>query len=261
GSSWIEVPYTSQLNIIGDKTISAWIYISTSDNASLPLYPTIVSKSNTTGYYPTYAMQLLTSSGYGSNQYKYCFFYGDGTNNYECDSKQLYTNYLNQWVCVVGTYNTATGESKIYFDGVLSDSLIVGPKVTSNSIYNDLYIGAAGTMSNCFFVGKIDEVAIYSRVLNNTEVVELCNESVGIKETKVNNNEILLYPNPAFNNLTIECQQKSTIEILNIQGQTILQQQLQQGKTDIDISSLAKGVYILRLYSNEKTVVTRIVKE
>jgi hypothetical protein len=70
-----------------------------------------------------------------------------------------------------------------------------------------------------------------------------------------------VYPNPATNNMIIESSQQATMEILNIQGQTILQQQLQQGKTDIDISGLAKGVYILRMCSNDKTEVTRFVKE
>ena len=50
-----------------------------------------------------------------------------------------------------------------------------------------------------------------------------------------------IYPNPAINNLMIVSPQSAIIEIINIQGQTILQQQLQQGKTDIDISGLAKG--------------------
>ena len=79
----------------------------------------------------------------------------------------------------------------------------------------------------------------------------------------LNNNtgNITVYPNPTNDKLTIEFLQKSTMEILNIQGQTILQQQLQQGKTAIDISGIAKGVYILRLCSNDKTVVTKIVKE
>jgi hypothetical protein len=83
---------------------------------------------------------------------------------------------------------------------------------------------------------------------------------VGISEIKNLNSELLFYPNPATNNITIESLHKAIIEILNIQGQTI-SQQLKQGKTDIDISSLAKGVYILRLLSNDKTVVARIVKE
>jgi hypothetical protein len=72
---------------------------------------------------------------------------------------------------------------------------------------------------------------------------------------------ISIYPDPATNYFTIKSLQRSEIEILNIQGQTILQQQIQQGKTTIDISGFAKGVYILRLSSNDKTEVTRIVKE
>jgi hypothetical protein len=75
------------------------------------------------------------------------------------------------------------------------------------------------------------------------------------------NTSISVYPNPAKNYLTFETLQKSTIEILNLQGQTILQRQLQQGSTNIDISGLAKGLYILRLNSNNKTEVTRFVKE
>jgi len=77
----------------------------------------------------------------------------------------------------------------------------------------------------------------------------------------LSNSDIKIYPNPTTNYLTIETSLKSSIEILNIQGQTIMQQQLQQEKTDVDISELAKGVYILRLHSNEKTAVTKIVKE
>jgi len=75
------------------------------------------------------------------------------------------------------------------------------------------------------------------------------------------NNGLTVYPNPAINNITIETLQKSIMEILNIQGQSILQQQIQQGKTDVDISGLAKGVYILRLNNNDKAAVTKIVKE
>jgi len=53
----------------------------------------------------------------------------------------------------------------------------------------------------------------------------------------------------------------SVIFIYNLQGQILLQQQMQQGKTDIDISELAKGVYIVRLYSNARVEAGRIIKE
>jgi len=75
------------------------------------------------------------------------------------------------------------------------------------------------------------------------------------------NDDIMVYPNPANNNINILSHQQSTLEILNIQGQTVLQEQILQEKTNIDISGFAKGIYILRLYSNDKTAVIKIVKE
>jgi hypothetical protein len=83
----------------------------------------------------------------------------------------------------------------------------------------------------------------------------------GIAEINNNACNITVYPNPVTDNLTIESPQSAVIEITNIQGQAIQQLQIKQGKTGINISDLAKGVYILRLNSNDKTAVTRIVKE
>ena len=82
----------------------------------------------------------------------------------------------------------------------------------------------------------------------------------GIDEIKIDG-KYNIYPNPATNNITVETLQKSTLEILNMQGQTILRQSLLQGKTDIVINGLAKGLYILRLNSNDKIEVTKILKE
>ncbi|MGD0711818.1 MAG: T9SS type A sorting domain-containing protein [Bacteroidales bacterium] len=92
--------------------------------------------------------------------------------------------------------------------------------------------------------------------------------SAGIAGMSAVSAEINVYPIPASNAITIDFPkaaggslQEAVIEITNIQGQTILQQPIQQGKTNIYIGTLAKGVYILRLLSNDKTEVTRIVKE
>jgi len=95
----------------------------------------------------------------------------------------------------------------------------------------------------------------------NTTINYCDQEAIGVNEIQNKKDIIRIFPNPAIDNITIETHQKSTMEILNIQGQTILQQQIQQGKTNIDISGLAKGVYILRLNNNDKTAVTKIVKE
>ena len=83
----------------------------------------------------------------------------------------------------------------------------------------------------------------------------------GIEESNTDKDIFRVYPDPASDNLTVEAPELSTMEILNIQGQKILQQSLQQGKTNIDISLIANGIYILRLSNNSRTDVTKFVKE
>jgi uncharacterized repeat protein (TIGR03803 family) len=75
------------------------------------------------------------------------------------------------------------------------------------------------------------------------------------------NNNVAVFPNPACNNITITIEQKSTIEISNIQGQIVLQQQLQQGETNINICGLVKGVYFLHLNNDKTNKVIKIIKE
>ena len=87
-----------------------------------------------------------------------------------------------------------------------------------------------------------------------------CNSTYSIMERN-NTHVISIFPNPTTDNITIIIPKNATMYILNIQGQIIMQQQIQQGKTNIDVSRLAKGVYILKSSNNESTEVMRFVKE
>ncbi len=85
----------------------------------------------------------------------------------------------------------------------------------------------------------------------------------------LSNNEIsyqeklLLYPNPANDNLTLEAEflnhQDNEVTIYNLVGQKVLSQNMQtrSGKIQIDIQSLTNGVYSLRVGSS----VQRFLKE
>ena len=75
---------------------------------------------------------------------------------------------------------------------------------------------------------------------------------------------ISLYPNPVSNQITIEnpLQTKDAIiSIYNVQGQLLLQQKMEQEKTEINVGSFAKGIYIVKLNNDENIAVTRFVKE
>ena len=126
-----------------------------------------------------------------------------------------------------------------------------------HTLFNPFLLGIVNSQDDEFLCFTQNDTLKYVRPEFNT-----CDYTgVGIHGYNVNHTAVEIFPNPVINNITIEALQKSTMEILNIQGQTIIQQTVPQGKTDINISGLAKGVYIVRLCSNDKTEVARIVKE
>ena len=76
----------------------------------------------------------------------------------------------------------------------------------------------------------------------------------------------LIYPNPSTGNLTVEISKSflsvnSIITIYSMQGQQLMQQQVWQAKTTLDISSYAKGMYILKISNAASTQVKRFMKE
>ena len=78
------------------------------------------------------------------------------------------------------------------------------------------------------------------------------------------NGNIHLYPNPANNILTIEDTspgKEKVVSIFNIHGQLLMNQTLNQAKTIIDISDLAKGIYFLKLNTDKGGDAKTFLKE
>ncbi len=72
---------------------------------------------------------------------------------------------------------------------------------------------------------------------------------------------ILIYPNPATDNLTIETPQNAKIEILNTAGQIIKTMYTADKQICIDISNLSSGVYIIKVKTEKGVVVEQFIKE
>jgi photosystem II stability/assembly factor-like uncharacterized protein len=70
-----------------------------------------------------------------------------------------------------------------------------------------------------------------------------------------------IYPNPASNTITIETPTKGHLNILNLNGKVILQQEITESKTTFDISILASGVYLVRVMSEKVVQVGKFVKQ
>lgn len=111
---------------------------------------------------------------------------------------------------------------------------------------------------------------IYSLVVSGTNLFAGSNkgvwkrplsEMVGIKDISSSSIKINIYPNPATTNITIECSKQAVIEILNVQGQCIQSLALNAEITNIDISALPKGMYFIKMKTENNIETGKFIKE
>ncbi len=76
-------------------------------------------------------------------------------------------------------------------------------------------------------------------------------------------NDVLIYPNPVNDQLTIEASGLSTnchFEIMNITGEVVYHSTLNK-KAIVNTESLASGLYLVKIYTNETVIGRRFVKQ
>jgi len=127
--------------------------------------------------------------------------------------------------------------------------------ITSLAFYNNPYV----TIGNKIYLsdwGVNWTEAAFSPIPNTISDISVLS----------NSKTFSIYPNPTNDNITIATTQTKITQnlvlfIYDMQGLLLLQQSLHQEKTGLNISGLAKGVYVFILSSSEKTEVIRVVKE
>jgi len=72
-------------------------------------------------------------------------------------------------------------------------------------------------------------------------------------------NEIIIYPNPANNTISVNLKNNSTFNILDLTGRLVIASKVENNT--IDISNLNKGVYILQTNSINGIINTKFIKQ
>ena len=163
---YVEVPNSASLNITGNITVCAWVKTTITGTRQA-----IVSKGDYVGW-------RLFVDEYGyidfgvTNATGYYFQYGTFATGYKIPE--------NKWVFVCGQYNGSF--LKIYADGEVVRNEYIGSFQLNSNIY-PTYVGTTQTGSSSilrwYFNGTIDEVRIYNRSLNSTEIQELYSDGPG----------------------------------------------------------------------------------
>lgn len=87
-------------------------------------------------------------------------------------------------------------------------------------------------------------------------------EALKVNKKVVNSRLVKIYPNPATNSLTLEAvEETKTVQIYNMVGQLILQQQVDKEQTmlQLNVSALQTGTYIVCLVKNNGQLDTKKV--
>ena len=133
----------------------------------------------------------------------------------------------------------------------------------NNFYLRDNYAILSGRFNNVFL--KQDEQlfphypAFYIAVYDNFDLPSLITN-----QTEISKSLIKIYPNPVFNTVNIEVPQfinYAVLKIYNINGKEIIRNEMQSSSTQIDMSNLNSGIYMLKIFTNNQEIVCKIVKK
>jgi len=84
---------------------------------------------------------------------------------------------------------------------------------------------------------------------------------VGIDDHHQTINTLTIYPNPATNNITIDTPFNGSRCIHNTSGQQLLQQEITEQNTTIDVSTLPSGIYVVKVVGDKGVSVGKFIKQ
>jgi len=150
----------------------------------------------------------------------------------------------NVWAHIVTTFDGTT--AKIYRDGIEVASGNKSAWNTPNSVF---------TIGGNYDIA-VDDLKIYNRVLSQAEITSLYtnNSLLSNQDFNSNNLKATIYPNPTSDHFSIEMENEvKSVEIYSLQGQKVV---IATSK-DINVSTLSKGMYLVRIEDSNNAVSTQ----
>jgi hypothetical protein len=92
-------------------------------------------------------------------------------------------------------------------------------------------------------------------------ILKTKNGGVGLTDLSSQSNTLNIYPNPASTQITISTPNKGNLSILNLNGQQLLQQEITEPTTTIDVRELKSGVYFMRVMGEKNVMMGKFVKQ
>lgn len=258
-TSYAECGNDNSLRIQGDISISLWIQMESTNTEG----GRILSFETEDG---------LSSSGYyiGTTQDTGGWHVVFGLGEWQTNLSWLQAGAVihpGTWhhVAVVGDGSTMS----IYFDGVFSDGIFYTPSL--NAFTTSLQLGRKSDVMNDPYAGAVDDVRIYNRALQLSEIQYLAAYNpTGIAAPETAAFDIAGYPNPARTTYTVETPFAKDDDVLvfvyDATGKTVTANVAfvrdEKGiRVEIGVAAFLKGTYYVTIVAGNDKLTTRFVKE
>ncbi len=268
----IYIPYSSQFNS-SNLTVSAWVYprsyfdpANSNDKISVIISRTQYGYSNPNGQVWVLDFNDIQTRG---------VILEAAPNNSQSRAYATYNTplTLNSWHHIVMTFDGSS--LKLYIDNNLvantSTTIVMNNEGTSG-----LSIGVSNQANGWWYDAdaKIDDIGLWNRALTEQEVANLytsnssneCSTLVintGVLSTNpvTYNSTVNIYPNPANDQITIDCGNLDNVEgwnikITNMLGQEVFSQPMNTQQYVIPLNTwTGQGMYFVKIINAQNEVV------
>lgn len=104
---------------------------------------------------------------------------------------------------------------------------------------------------------------IYSISFSQNGIDSTQRSDIGNSSNKnLNQDNIKIFPNPASGGeITITSNKDITVQVYDVLGKKVKQQNITPNQKKLNISSLKKGIYLLRLKSDSGTITKKLIRQ
>jgi hypothetical protein len=146
---------------------------------------------------------------------------------------------------------------------IVADSIPIDNILNTNTLIGD----DGSNMPNRFFKGKIDDINVFHCALSQEEIWDICSESKSTF-TDIFDPELIISPNPSRDVINVNVKVvdanvvNSTSELIfyNLAGSMVLRKRVSNFPTEINISSLPQGIYIIKLVNADFSLESKFIK-
>lgn len=176
---------------------------------------------------------------------------------------------LSQWDCVLLSYDSTTRNMKLFVNGVLHFDTVMSYHMPYNTT-DSIFIGRhQNHQFPYWYGGRLDEIRIYNRALNDAEIMAYCEGMKGISNKEIEGMNVKVYPNPGEKFLKLDLRQGSysreiQVSLTNLFGQSVWTStytNVADLNISIPIEHLTPSFYYLKISNGQENQTIKVFKE